>query len=122
MMAQLTQHGLFLRFSPPQGEHPHPSPVEIKLATNQAVQPVIVHREPSPHQIHRSRRTRPPHVDDPASRVRLKGHVPPPPDQLKGVTVARATTSRSVIRWTCSICTLCSIEHVIPVTPRTFSS
>ena len=50
------------------------------------------------------------------------GQVPPHPDQLKDETVARATTSRSVIRWTCSTGTPCSIEHVLPVTPRTFSS
>ncbi len=50
---------------------------------------------------------------------RIIGQVPPHPDQLKDETVARATTSQSVIRWTCSTCTPCSIEHVPPVTPRT---
>jgi hypothetical protein len=54
--------------------------------------------------------------------VLLMGQVPPHPDQLKDETVTRATTSRSVIRWTCSTYTPCSIEHVLPVIPRTFSS
>jgi ABC-type Fe2+-enterobactin transport system substrate-binding protein len=53
---------------------------------------------------------------------RLKGQVPPPPDRLKDDTVASATRSRSVGRWTCSAGILCSIEHVLSVTPRTFSS
>ena len=54
--------------------------------------------------------------------IPLIGQVPPHPDQLKAETVASATTSRSVIRWTCSARSLCSIEHVDPVTPRTFPS
>jgi hypothetical protein len=47
----------------------------------------------------------------------VTGQVPPRPDQLKDDTVASATRSRSVIEWTCSTCTPCSIEHVLPVTP-----
>jgi hypothetical protein len=39
-------------------------------------------------------------------RRKIMGQVPPHPDRLKDETVARATTSRSVIRWTCSTCTL----------------
>jgi hypothetical protein len=37
---------------------------------------------------------------------RLKGQVPPPSDRLKDDTVASATRSRSVGRWTCSSGTL----------------
>jgi hypothetical protein len=39
------------------------------------------------------------------------GQVPPHPDRLKDDIVASATRSRSVIEWSCSIFTECSIEH-----------
>jgi hypothetical protein len=55
------------------------------------------------------------------SSTHLIGQVPPHPDQLKDDTVASATRSRSVIEWTCPTCISCSIRHVLPVTPRTFS-
>jgi hypothetical protein len=70
----------------------------------------------------RARRAKSDRLDVAKLLTMLIGQVPPPPDQLKDDTVASATRSRSVIKWTCSIFTPCSTEHVLPVTPRTSSS